>query len=248
MMKKAFIDLGNTRCKIRCGETGNVAFDYGKNWTAKCIELLRSDSVRQILLLSSNLNKEEELVNALPEEISCTPLMDFMEEIGALDNIDFSGVRGMGDDRKLNIIAGINSLAQDMPEATTLAVIEYGTASTLTAAIYSSEKKKWLVKGGAIWAGASAQQEALAKLSPNLIKGENPNGLGPDTGSAISCGIFTLPMLGALSLVQSLGERPCPTYITGGAIKEVELSALPQTNGSKLYYRPELKGNFVVTL
>jgi pantothenate kinase type III len=212
-------DLGNSRIKIMT-EDNIVSIDYKDKWLERIKRFIPDYS--KVVYSSVNSSMEEMLLNSsdIDENI------DFINAKAILEKeelIKYRHISGIGTDRILGL-AGALSIKQ--PPVIT---IDCGTAVTVNAL-----DKTGTVKGGAIFAGAYTQLNALLneteeiKTNADELASENffddidnIEPAGRNTNEALKAGILHSVAGGIIYLIEEYSSRYFPgeevsIFTTGG--------------------------------
>ena len=181
-------DIGNSRLKLlAAGQDFSfsgqdyTALDFDENLTAKLSAFLKGYPACKVYFSSVNRENISQVKSILNNIGSYEPI-NIENELDAQQLIDFSGIDGMGNDRKLGLLG---ALKHSMPPFIT---VDCGTAVTVNAC---DEEAKCL--GGVIFAGIRTQLKALTQ-NTDALKNINPvykgTALGKNTESAMGAGII----------------------------------------------------------
>lgn len=217
---KILADFGNSRVKIVTNK-GIVAYEYGSSELDSFLDNV--DTKNKVRFCYSSVNKVDsnEIVEKLKDKgLEAVNIADIIDKSYP---IDFTGVTGMGTDRKLSLLA-VHKLS-DSPTVT----VDCGTAITVN--LLDEENK---CTGGVIFPGYYTQAKALKEFTSGLplIKEIVQNELkyGDNTDDAIRNGIMNSIIGGIVYTIQNSPFSAVPDiFITGGYGKHL-------INGLSKYY------------
>lgn len=197
-----FTDIGNSRIKFSYLDK-LYSFEY-KPLISNQLELFFSSiKVSKCFYSSVNIYSEKLLTEILRkysiQAINADNLIQNLE-------LDFSKISGTGTDRKFGIIG-----AYELSSAPVI-TIDCGTAVTIN--FLDSDG---CFQGGAIFAGAYTQLNALSKRTQlkNFSLKFEQNKIGTNTADSINYGIYS-SIIGGITNVLSNKYKNIPKYITGG--------------------------------
>lgn len=187
------LDFGNSRLKILI--SGKIySFQYSKLPENEFLEIIKKFNKNKIIVYSNVNPKESESIISLLEKnnIKTINANDFLIKYNI---IDFSEIKGMGQDRKLGLIGALHY--SEPP----LITIDCGTAITIN--ILDKQKK---CLGGAIFPSFRLQSLSLhnnTSLLPEIEFRKTDNVSGKNTEEAILSGIY----FGIIGAVKEIIER-----------------------------------------
>lgn len=205
------VDIGNSAIKF-FSKDAYFHFSYKSNWEQEVSRLLGSIANQNVIFVISSVNPEKNIY--LQNFIDSNMFFQSFEVSELLKDqnlIDLSMIRGMGNDRILGMIGGLNYF--EPPFIT----VDLGTATTIN--LLGDERK---VIGGAILPGIFTQFRSLIENTAALkkIRLEVPMELiGSNTNEAISSGIVN-GMFATVSYflhtIKSDYKKNIPILLTGG--------------------------------
>lgn len=208
------IDIGNNRMKV-VSKRGDASFGYSNQEIAQFNEWLVGVSTQHSSLVAiSSVNPPilaeiRSIVNATKN----AKLIDLSIILTKYSPIDFSGITGMGDDRKLGLIAALSYFRPP------LITIDCGTAITIN--VLDANQK---CLGGSIMPGVTTQLRCLQSYTQQLpsVKAEVCHEVsGTSTATAMSIGALR----GSTGAIKEIIKRivndllkadDVKTVITGG--------------------------------
>lgn len=207
------IDIGNSAIKIFDGSTLQ-RIGYTDKWQDTVMEYiaLHAHAIQAVAVSSVAPEKELWLREFLTAHTSI-PIFDSLALIESYTDVDFSGIQGMGTDRKLGLIG-----ARTHAEQGAIITVDCGTAVTINVL---NRHNRCL--GGAILPGFQTQAKALHEytgLLP-LIQPTVPLTIpSVSTESAMQTGIVAGIQGGVKYIIEQylivLGNTPVHIYCTGG--------------------------------
>jgi type III pantothenate kinase len=204
---KILADFGNSRVKIVTNK-GIVAYEYGSSELDYFLDNV--DTKNKVRFCYSTVNKDDshEIVEKLKDK--GLEAVNIADAINKSVDIDFSGVTGMGTDRKLSLLA-VHKLS-NLPTVT----VDCGTAITVN---LLDEENKCL--GGVIYPGFYTQAKALKEFTSGLpLIDKIPDSkekYGDNTDDAIRNGIMNSIIGGIVLTIKNSPFTAVPdVYITGG--------------------------------
>jgi pantothenate kinase type III len=244
-------DLGNSRIKLmingRVDDSPNQTKEYfsfsytdDRDWIDRVAEFFHHFSGRRIVFCYSSVNitRQEVLLSRL-DEFKGIRIKSADDMIESSDIIDFTGIDGMGTDRKLGLIGGLDY--QQPPFIT----IDAGTATTIN--ILDCE---WKCLGGTIMPGIYTQIKSLSEKTSglNMIRINKPlKTAAINTKEALRAGIV-IGSFGAIKeiisriSIEEFGHRQIPVIATGGAIDQLEPYLAEHFSGFVVYRNLVLDG------
>ena len=216
---KAILDIGNSKIKIKIGDSIH-SFHYLAKNEKEIIDLIISNNINKLFFSSvstQGLAFIKEIVTKINSEQSIE-LIDASLFLNAQKKVNFDNITGMGNDRKFGLIAA--SYLANPPIIT----IDCGTAITIN---ILDEKK--IALGGIIMTGSYTQAKALQYFTSNLpeIEFELNNSIcGNNTKDAINAGINVATIGGikyAVEQIQKfkLQNKSPNIFFTGGYGQDV---------------------------
>lgn len=204
---KILADFGNSRVKFVTNK-GIVAYDYSS--TELDVFLDKIDTKNKVRFCYSTVNKSDS--NEIVEKLTDKGLeaVNIADAIDKSIDIDFTGVTGMGTDRKLSLLA-VHKFSNS-PTVT----VDCGTAITVN---LLDEENKCL--GGVIYPGFYTQAKALKEFTSGLpqideIPVSNVK-YGDNTKDAISRGIMNSIVGGIVCTIKNSPFSAVPdVFVTGG--------------------------------
>ncbi len=206
---KIALDFGNSALKV-FSEAGSSSFAYKTNWVEEAKKYINGLSEKPLISCSSvNRKKLDEFV-VKSRIVIKQPASLLLEKQSILD---YSGIEGIGQDRLLGLIAGLNFSGRK-----NVVTVDFGTAVTVNFA-----GRNGRCYGGAILPGAYTQAKMLADYAdalPEIDLHEKPQIPAGTTAEAINSGII-FGVAGAVNKLISKGTRKLrwdgfDIYITGG--------------------------------
>ena len=190
------IDVGNSFIKVKHHNSEEIRFIHSDEFT---IDVLKkyidvTDNNYSVVISSVDADMESRLVNFFAENNTVVYLADTL--LRKQNIIDFSNVKGMGNDRKVGLMGAIKFF--DTPIIT----IDCGTAITIN--LLSKDN---ICLGGAIMCGVGTQTSALEYYTSSLpkvkIKLRSFNDID-NTEAAINSGVFSMVRGGVMDFVTNM--------------------------------------------
>lgn len=182
------IDIGNTRIKI-LADNQFFAAELSTNWQETMHKYLWNFSGKNVILGVSSVNPEAfaQLETELKKRSNVR--WKALQEIMLRQNIvDVAGIQGIGSDRVLSLIGGLQYAVEHFPaQVAPILTIDCGTAVTLNAL---TTRRKCL--GGAILPGVGTQLRALHHFTqqlPEVEVGFEDAASGTNTAQAMRIGV-----------------------------------------------------------
>lgn len=204
------VDIGNSRTKV-LSQTKFHVFDNNQDLHKNIADVLRQEKTCYDLIYSSvNQLYEKQFLIAL-DLIKKFKVTNVAELLKNQSLINFEKITGMGYDRMLGLLG---ALAMNSPP---LITIDCGTALTI-----NFLDKNSVCQGGAIFAGAYTQMNALAKNTgqlPEIAFNELKEVPATNTKDAINLGVL-YSLIGGIKeiskeFIKDYDNR-LPVFITGG--------------------------------
>ncbi|NLO19143.1 MAG: type III pantothenate kinase [Ignavibacteria bacterium] len=203
----AGIDIGNSRIKLFIDENF-YSFEYKKNWISPIRRLFKKYSDKTVIATISSVNqKKKSLLFKALSHFENLETVEAGELINQCKRIDFSQTTGMGEDRKLGLIATLKYLKAPF------FTIDCGTAVTT-----NFVDKNYICKGGVIFPGAYTQLKSLA-INTYALKNVKANWdiehIGKNSDDAISAGILFSIIGGVKEAVSNFSKTEKASNIKG---------------------------------
>ncbi len=206
------VDIGNSRIKF-FRDNEFISFELDKVHFSNVENYLELFAGEDLTFVIASVNQA--LKNKIANSLKSLGIDNIFasELLSEQEIIDFSGIEGMGEDRKLGLIGALNETAPP------LITVDCGTAVTVNAL---DKENKCL--GGAIFAGFYTQTEALSEKSdalPKILPRKISYASAKTTDEALNAGI----VLGTAGAIKEIVERidrrhfngaRCDVVLTGG--------------------------------
>jgi pantothenate kinase type III len=229
------VDIGNSRIKMLYQDKFH-ATEYKTDWEREILNFIIKLPATNLLFGCSSVNEIHfEAFCKIAEIIKNSSIIDVSSLLPRQKILDYSDINGIGDDRLLGLIGAMASFRPP------LITVDCGTAVTINAVAQDGN-----CLGGAIFAGAYTQMNALARDADNLFNFkfiQNNKASGRTTEQAMSSGILNSIVGGIRELVNKIsheefnGKKP-PLFITGGNADMIIL--LLKDGGFSIYPKPYL--------
>jgi pantothenate kinase type III len=182
------VDIGNSRIKI-LADNQFFAAELDTNWQEAMHKYLWNFSGKSVILGVSSVNPE--VFAQLETELKKRSNVRWkaLQEMMSHQNIvDVAGIQGIGSDRVLSLIGGLQYAVEHFPaQVAPILTIDCGTAVTLNAL---TTRRKCL--GGAILPGVGTQLRALHHFTqqlPEVEVGFEDAASGTNTAQAMRIGV-----------------------------------------------------------
>ncbi len=205
------IDIGNSRMKIFDGETLLHSISNKGNLEIRLLNILSNMDVDRVIYSSVNAESESVLTDVLYRlKISYSKANEL---IISYTNIDFSGVQGMGIDRKLGLIAALKQ------SQSPIITVDFGTCITVN--VLDANNK---CLGGNIFPGMQTQANALQHFTsalPRVVVQYTQDIIGDNTNDAILSAIINITLNGLNAHINNISktyfpDREVQIIFTGG--------------------------------
>lgn len=208
--KALLADIGNSRVKFKRGDL-IIAFEYFTDGLTDFLSSIGKEVGGAFYYSSVNKESEKYILGNLKDKI------ELIENVSNLiDNntqIDFTGITGMGTDRKLSLIA-VHKIS-DSPIVT----VDCGTAVTVNLLDETN-----ICLGGVILPGFYTQSKALHNFTSNLPLVEelsNRGYFGKNTDDAIRYGILNAIVGGIKTTIDHSSFSSVPDVVVTGGYGEI---------------------------
>src|SRR5210317_388599 len=204
---KILADFGNSRVKF-VTKNEISAFEYNSHELNSFMDSIETKSIFR--LVYSTVNEEDSRVIIEQLKQKGLEAHNIAESIDNIDTTDFSGITGMGTDRKLSLIA-VHKF-KDSPTVT----VDCGTAITVNILDENN-----VCHGGVIFPGFYTQAKALHEFTSGLPLIDeisiDSKRYGDNTFDAIKNGILNSIIGGIVSTIGNSPFSAVPdVYVTGG--------------------------------